>query len=161
LWRELGSEDAGRADRAIRGLLEAPREAVPFLGARLSPAAPLSPAELAARLRELDHRRFQVRERASNDLARLGELAEPLLRRQLAERASPEVRRRVEILLDRLDTATLSVFNLRALRGFEVLERVGGAEVRRVFEAHARDAAGARLGQEAQACLQRLDRRVR
>jgi WD40 repeat protein len=161
LWEELGGEDAGRAEGAVRALLAEPRRAVPFLRSRLSPAAPLSPQQLADMVRDLDHTRFQVRERATSELARLGEMAEPLLRRQLDETVSPELRRRVEILLNRLDTDTLSTANLRALRAFEVLERIGGVEVRRVFEAHAREAGTARLGQEAQASLQRLGRRER
>jgi hypothetical protein len=158
LWDELGREDACRADQAIRTLLASPRRTVPFLSRRLSPAPALSPEQLAEMLRDLDHTRFRMRERATHELARLGELAEPLLRRSLEESISPEVRRRVEILLSRLDTNTLSAVNLRALRAFEVLERIGGDEVRRLFEIHAREAA-ARLGREAQATLQRLARR--
>jgi hypothetical protein len=49
--------------------------------------------------------------------------------------------------------------DLRTLRAFEVLERIGDAEARAVFEAHTREAPAARLGQEAQASLERLMRR--
>jgi len=110
-------------------------------------------------LRDLNHPRYQVRDRATSELARLGELAEPLLRRSLQAHPSLEVRRRVQILLERLEAGMPSAADLRALRAFEVLERIGDAEARSVFEAHALEAPAARLGQEAQASLERLMRR--
>src|SRR5206468_186596 len=105
------------------------------------------------------HERFPVREKASNELAKLGELAEPFLRRTLEARPSLEVERRVQILLTRLETSTLAPDQLRALRGFEVLERIGSAEAAAMFEAHARQGTAGRLGREAQASLQRLTNR--
>lgn len=159
LWADLSAEDACRADRAIRALLAAPEQAVPFLTGRLRPLPVLSPERQAEIVRDLDHSRYRVRDRATSELARLGELAEPLLRRKLIEAPSLEVRQRVRMLLDRLDTATLSAANLQALRAFEVLERIGTAAVRPVFEAHAREAPAARLGLEARASLERLARR--
>jgi hypothetical protein len=110
-------------------------------------------------LRDLNHPRYQVRDRATSELARLGELAEPLLRRGLYGQPPLEVRRRVQMLLERLEAGTPSAMDLRTLRAFEVLERIGDAEARAVFEAHAREAPAARLGQEAQASLERLMRR--
>jgi WD40 repeat protein len=159
LWADLGSEDATRADRAVRALLAARAEAVAFLKGRLRPAPVLSAEQQAEMLRDLNHPRYQVRDRATNELARLGELAEPLLRRSLQAQPSLEVRRRVQILLERLEAGMPSAADLRTLRAFEVLERIGDAEARAVFEAHAREAPAARLGQEAQASLERLMRR--
>jgi WD40 repeat protein len=160
LWADLGSDNAATADRAIRALLAAPGDALPFLKARLLPAPVLSPERQAEVLRDLDHPRYQVRDRATNELARLGELAEPLLRRSLGGASSLETRRRVQMLLERLDTGTPSAANLRTLRAFEVLERIGTAEVRPVFEAHVNADPAARLGQEARASLERLGRRL-
>jgi hypothetical protein len=45
---------------------------------------------------------------------------------------------------------------LRALRAYEVLERIGGSEALQVFENQARQLPSGRLGREAQACLNRL-----
>ncbi|MCI0463802.1 MAG: WD40 repeat domain-containing protein [Gemmataceae bacterium] len=162
LWTDLAGEDAVRAERAIRTLLAAPDDALPFLKERLRPAPVVSAERLAQMVQDLDSTRYQVRHRATTELERLGELAEPLLRRQQNEPdVSLEVQRRVQQLLDRLDTATLSPANLRVLRAFEVLERLGTPEARALFEAHARAAAGARLGEEARASLERLGRRGR
>jgi WD40 repeat protein len=162
LWADLGGEDAVRAERAIRTLLVAPDDALPFLKERLRPAPVVSAERLKQMLQDLDSARYQVRHRATTELERLGELAEPLLRRQQREPdASLEVQRRVQQLLSRLDTATLSHTNLRVLRAFEVLERLGTPEARALFEAHARASAGARLGEEARASLERLGRRER
>jgi WD40 repeat protein len=158
LWIDLGGEDACRADRAMRTLLASPAEALPLLTRRLRPLPVLSPERQAEVLRDLDHPRYQVRDRATSELARLGELAEPLLRRTLKAPSSPETRRRVQILLERLAAGRPSADNLRALRAFEVLERIGTADVRPLLEAHAREAPEALLAQEARASLQRLKR---
>ena len=53
-------------------------------------------------LADLDDDEFTVREKASTELAKLGELALPALQKALAAEPSPEVRFRVEALLDKL-----------------------------------------------------------
>lgn len=159
LWADLAGGDAARAERAVRALLAAPADTVPFLREHLRPGPTVSRERLTQLLRDLDHTRYQVRDRATTELERLGELAEPLLRGRQGEPASAEAQRRVHLLLRRLDTATLSPVTLRALRAFEVLERLGTDEARAVFEDHARAGAGARLGQEALSSLDRLSRR--
>jgi hypothetical protein len=100
-----------------------------------------------------------VREKATSELARLGEMAEPFLRKTLQGPASLEVQRRVGLLLSKLEKAKLSPEQLRTLRAFEVLEAIGNSDARQMFEAHLEQGAAGRLGIEAQACLQRLQRR--
>ena len=133
--------------------------AVAWLGEHLQPLPVQSAERLAKLLKELDDNRFHVRNQATVELTQLSELAEPLLRERLAQPASMEMRRRLQMLLGKVETASLSDSQLRTLRAFEVLELVGGAEVGKVLEAYQRETAAARLGQEARASLERLRRR--
>lgn len=158
LWAELGSKDPVRVDRAMTGLVARPAPTVAFLQKRLSPV-PAPDGRLMARwLAELDHERFAVREKASRELHRLGEVAEPALHRALANRPAPEARRRIERLLGMLRAERLSppADRLRAVRAVEVLERIGNPAARRVLAALARGTPEAQLTVEAQAALERL-----
>jgi WD40 repeat protein len=131
-WVELADADAPAARRAVWRLAAAPA-AGPFLAARVR-AVRESWRRMAELIAALDHDKYVVREKASRELAGLGELAEPALRRALAGRPSPEVRGRIELLLrnlpDRGETAAPSPEVLRWLRCVEVLERLGSAEAR-------------------------------
>jgi WD40 repeat protein len=80
LWGDLADPDAVRAYVAIRTLIRAPRQAVPFLRGRLRPPAVPGRERLAGLMTDLDSRRFAVRERAMHELKKLGDAAEPALR---------------------------------------------------------------------------------
>jgi WD40 repeat protein len=156
LWDDLGSTEARTAHVAMCALQREPNLALKLLQKRLQPLSALDADRMARALEDLDHERFQVREKATLDLAKLGEMAEPFLRKTLAQSTSLEAKRRVEFLLSRLDTGTLSPGQLRVVRGFELLERLGGPQARELLEAHLRQMPGGRLGEEAQGCLRRL-----
>jgi Tol biopolymer transport system component len=158
LWNDLAGVDAGRAYQAVQTLAAAPERAVPFLQAHLCPLSAPSRERLTQLLDDLDHERYALRHQATQELARLGDLAEPMLRQRLAVNSSLEVVRRVELLLRRLHSTTLSAEQVRTLRALEVLERIGGDAVRPVLEAQARGATAARMRREAQAALDRLKR---
>src|SRR5262245_29977415 len=104
-------------------LLEAAEQAVPFLRERLGPARPVDPRRIARLIADLDSEECSVRERATEELARLGESAGPVLREACARTRSPEVRRRLEQLLERLEAAALPPESLRGIRSVEVLEQ--------------------------------------
>ncbi len=157
LWDDLGGADAVRANRAFWALTATGRQTVALARERLGagPARGPSPRRLVA---ELDHDEFARRERAQEDLARLGGKAEPALRSALEEEPSPEVRRRVEELLDRLERQppSLAPLPLRTLRAVRVLEQVGSAEARTLLEQLADRIEDLPLAGEAQAALSRL-----
>jgi WD40 repeat protein len=157
-WNDLASDNAKLARRAVCTLVSSPDQAMELLQKKLRPITALDAERLAKMLDDLDNDRFQIREKATSELARLGELAEPLLRKTMEAPPSLEVKRRVELLLVKLDKATLSAEQLRTLRAFEVLETIGGSDAQQMFEAHLQQGAAGRLGREAQACLQRLRR---
>jgi hypothetical protein len=139
LWDQLASEDTGQGYQALQTLVAA--------GPRL--------------LSDLDSPEFKVREEAGQQLRRLGDLAGPALRAEQRTPRSPEVRRRVEALLEELRQASLTFSSekVREQRALEVLERIATPEARQVLEALAEGAPGARLTREARDALERLKRR--
>lgn len=161
LWNQLGGEDASRAAQAIWRLEAGTGECVPFLREHLAPASPLTHGRLARLITDLEDDQFAVRERASNELDTLGALAEPALRELLAGDPSPEVKRRVESLLEKRATQTLSRAEVQCLRAIEVLERVGTVDAMLVVESLSKGAPEARQTQEASRVLRRMAARVR
>jgi WD40 repeat protein len=156
LWTDLGGTDGVRAHRALWTMAAAPRRSVPFLAGHLRPVAPVEDERLTRLIADLDSDRFEVRDRASQELQRLGDRAGPALRRALAGKPSPEARRRLEALRGAIESRTLSAEQLHALRAVEVLEHIGTRPARRVLEELAAGAPGALLTDEAKASLQRL-----
>jgi hypothetical protein len=68
---------------------------------RLKPDAPADPQRIAKLITDLDSEQFQVREKASQELEKMGEAAEPALLKALAGRPSEEARKRLERLVDK------------------------------------------------------------
>ncbi|HJT78769.1 MAG TPA: WD40 repeat domain-containing protein, partial [Gemmataceae bacterium] len=92
LWTDLAGADAPRAYRAVWSLAAAPEQIVPLLEERLAPAAPADPRRLGRLVADLDSDEFAVREKAGDELERLGGLAGPALRQALHGQPSLEVR---------------------------------------------------------------------
>jgi RNA polymerase sigma factor (sigma-70 family) len=159
LWTDLAGDDAAKAYRAVQELAAAPEQSVPFLKGRLHPVTALDPQQIAPLLSDLDSDEFTVREKATAELEKLGESAEPGLRKALDGKPSLEMRRRLEALLQKLQKSSLGPELLRELRALEVLEQVGGEEVQRVLAALARGVPEAQLTREARSSLDRLKRR--
>src|SRR5205823_6370475 len=113
---------------------------------------------LARLLDDLDAEDFEKREAASQELARLEEIAGPALRAALKGDPPAETKRRLRELLDKLDRRAPSPEALRHLRAVEALEHSGTPEARRLLEALAAGAPEARLTQESKAALRRLTR---
>jgi hypothetical protein len=156
LWADLADADAARAFRAFWRLADSPGKAVALLRKRLRPDDNPEAKRIAQHLADLDSERFAEREKATRALAALGEAAAPALRRVLAGQPSPEVRRRVEGLLQKLEAALPDTWPLRQLRAVELLEQVGTPEARRLLETLADGTPEARLTREARAALVRL-----
>lgn len=156
VWNDLAGRDAARAFRA-RGLLAAaPEEALALLKKHLHPVKPADPQRLSRLLADLDSDEFAVREKAQAELEQLRELAEPALRKALANKPTLEVRRRALAVLDQLREPITRPESLRTRRAVAVLEDIGTAAARRLLEDLAKGAPEARLTREAKAALQRL-----
>jgi hypothetical protein len=84
----------------------------------VQPSKPVDESRVALLIKNLDSDQFGVRQRALRELEELGNAAEPTLRRALAAGPSPEVRRRLEGLLDKEMPDTYPVgFGLTRVRG--------------------------------------------
>ena len=140
------------AQKKPRGLVA---QAVPFLQERLKPVAAVDGKRLAQLIAHLDSDEFTARQKATEALERLGDLAVPALEKALAGKPALEMRTRIERLLETADRMPPPEV-LRSLRAVEALEHAGTPEARQRLEALAKGADGARLTREAQAALQRL-----
>jgi RNA polymerase sigma factor (sigma-70 family) len=163
LWDDLAAADAARGYQAVWALAAVPRQALPLCRDRLlRPAAaqdPQLPQRLARLIADLDANDFEVREKATVALGKLGKAAEPAVRQALDNPASLEVRRRLERVLAPLQGQVPPGDILQALRAVEILEYIGTPEAQAVLQKVATEAADVGLRQEAQATLDRLARR--
>lgn len=159
-WQALADGDAAKAYQAINDMSAHPKQTLPLLRQRLRPVHSPNPQRLARLLAGLDSDRFAIREKTMKQIEEIGELAKPALQKTLVGKPSPEMRRRIEQLLSKVETP-LSPRQLRALRAVEVLELIGTPEARHMLETLAGGAAGAQLTREAKASLARLTRQTK
>jgi RNA polymerase sigma factor (sigma-70 family) len=160
LWADLASADAAKAYRALWALADTPRETVALLRTRLQPIPKVDAAMITRLIQELGDDQFAVRDRATTELEKLGEVAHVALKRAITLVKSLESRRRIEALLAKLADFPSRPDDRRALRAVEVLEYVGSAEARQVLTDLAGGAAEARLTREAIGSLERLARQT-
>jgi hypothetical protein len=104
----------------------------------------------------LDDEQFAERERATQGLQQLEGAAEPLLSKALARNPTPEARKRLEALLQRLESSTPSPRQRQLMRAVAVLERVGTPQARKVLTEIADESPWGRLRGEANEALKRL-----
>jgi hypothetical protein len=156
LWADLADKDTARAYRAIAALVGAPGQSAPFLGKQFAGTDAARQAKKL--LADLDSDDFQVRQQATEELGRLGERVRRHLVRALADQPTPEQRRRIEGVLEKLGSPLSSPDGLRLRRSVEALERMGTPEARELLEALADGPADDALAQEAQQALRRLKR---
>ncbi len=159
-WADLAGEDAAKAYRAIGALSEAPRQTTAYFQERLRPTPSPDPRRIDKLITDLDSRQFMVREEAAKELEKLGELANTVLEQALRSRPTPEVRRRVERLLETIAGPVTFPDRLQALRAIEVLEHMATPEAKQILASLSRGAAAAQLTLEANASLWRLNKRT-
>ncbi len=89
LWHELGGSNAADAIHAVRVMKAAPAESVAFLRERLRPPPPPDP-RIPKLIADLDDDDFNVRQKATAELAKLGKAVEADLKKAHDDRPSPE-----------------------------------------------------------------------
>ncbi len=161
-WNELRTDAPQQAERAANRFLAAPDAAVPYLAKQVRPAPPLDPQRVAQLIRDLDSKSFAARQRATDELQRLGPMVEDAIRKALAAKPPLEVRRRFEQIREQQlhPYPTADPELLRTVRSIEVLERIGTPEARQVLERLAGGAVNAWPTLEAQTALRRLKRKA-
>jgi WD40 repeat protein len=158
LWRDLASDDAGRAYGAICTLIQAPEESVAFLQPRLEPLPKVDATQVTRWIASLDARAFKAREEAMENLTRLGRLVEQPLKESLNGKLSLEAKRRVEELLKRMSGEGPVEEWKRLGRAVEVLELIGTEKALEIIK---KIADGGDFGptHEARAAVARMQRR--
>jgi WD40 repeat protein len=157
-WKTLAKSEGQTAFAAQRRLIASPAETVAFLKTQLRPVAvaKVDEKKAAQLVADLDSETFDVRDRANQALEKLGNLAEPALRKGRAGNISLEMRRRIDDLLDKLEHGIPTAEQLQAVRAVEVLERVGTSAARELLASLAEGAPSAVLTQDALRALRRM-----
>ena len=157
LWTDLAGDDVVKAYRAVDALAAAPRQFVPFLQQRLpaSAVAP-DPRRVARLLADLESDQFAVRQRATQELVKLGDAIEPALRVALDGNPSLEKQQRLEQVLTTV--TTISTEELRWQRTIQALESMGQSAPKLLLQTLANEASSTRLRQQAAGAIERLAR---
>lgn len=156
LWVDLLEADAAKAWRAMMILARTAEPPYRFLQQHVQPEPGVDPKRLAQLLTDLESNQFAVRQQAEAALEKLGEQAEPELRKLLDAKPPLDTRQRVDKLLTKITSRTYAPETLRGMRVVEVLELLGTPEAKQELERLCRGGANARLTREAQAALERL-----
>jgi RNA polymerase sigma factor (sigma-70 family) len=155
LCKDLASEAAVRAYRAVGVLARAPQQTIPYLRSRLRPVQAPVESDVARWLGDLDDSRYAVRQHATAELEKSGSSVEGVLRQALTKEPSLEFRHRIEHLLERIEADN----NALSRRILAVLEYANTDESRRCLQTLTTGAPQALLTIEAKAALERLNKR--
>jgi WD40 repeat protein len=153
LWADLAKEPAV-AYPALWSLLASPDQAVALLAKRLRPDGLADPKRIRRLIEDLGDDDFDVRQKADAELKAVGVLAEADLRKTLKTTQDLERRKRIALLLARLE-APPSAAELRERRAIQALEGVATPDALALL---ARLASGGRGGRKTEAALAALPR---
>ncbi|OAI48170.1 hypothetical protein AYO44_07875 [Planctomycetaceae bacterium SCGC AG-212-F19] len=159
LWDMLAEKHWQRPVLASQTLARFPEQAVALLRERLPPAPPADPkkaAEASRWVKDLASDRFPAREKAAEELDKLGSAAVPALRAVLEAKPTLDLRTRVESLLAKLEVP-MSRERARELWAVHLLEEIGTPEARAVLETLTKGARDAWTTDKAKAALERLN----
>jgi WD40 repeat protein len=156
LWQALAGDDAEKAFDAIWSLAASPGQTLPFLQKRVQPAPVIDKQQVAKWVNDLASAKFAVRQKATQELEKLGEPAEALLIEAQKDPSELEVKLRLDLLLEKIQSLTLPAFQIQQIRAVEVLDRIGNKEAIILLEKLAAGEPQARLTEEAIVSLERL-----
>jgi WD40 repeat protein len=159
LWEALANADAAQAYRALGDLVEAGDEVEPFLKTALGNGATPDAAKIRRLIVDLDSFRFAAREKASEELSRLGRRSVSAMQKALSENPTPEVARRLESLLGKISKSGTDLTLVHFLRAVEVLERRATVPSRQILRSLAEGDPEDLLCVEVRASLDRLGER--
>lgn len=157
LWADLAKAD--KAHGAIGAFSGDPAKTVPFFKDRLKPVEQADLKKVAQLIKDLDDDKFETREKASEDLETMGSSIENELRKSLTNVPTPEVKKRVEQLLDKLTKQMLTADQLQVVRAVEVLEKIGSSEAQEVLKKMSGGRPGAKETEDARLALLRLTKK--
>ncbi len=159
LWDALAAVDAPAAYDAIWRLAAAGDKAVEFIRGRLAitPATPEQTAQIEKLIADFERSTPALRDGAAEALAEFSAAAEPLLRKALANKPSPDAKAPLERALALIDSPIQRGGGdaLRRIRAVRVLERIETKPAGELLESLAAAPAEARVTKDAKAALQR------
>jgi hypothetical protein len=136
-----------------------PNKLFAFLGERLLAVKPdKTEKSIVALIGQLDDDEFAVREKASQELAKLGHAAAPHVKIALDKRPTPEAKQSIEVLLLNMNRTDLTKEQQRWQWVIMTLELAGTPEARKMLQEVAKGNVGAWLAQEAHAALKRFEK---
>ncbi|MCX7699437.1 MAG: hypothetical protein N2039_01030, partial [Gemmataceae bacterium] len=154
-WAALAELDAAKAHAVAQALVAQPRRAIDLLRGKLQPAADDDEQVFVKLLADLESPRYAVRQRAKQELERLGEAALPALRKAL-EQPNAETRSVARRLLDALSIRKLTLDQIRQIRAVEILEKSRHPDAVALLRELAKGGPSAPLTQEACRALERI-----
>jgi hypothetical protein len=125
----------------------------------LKPASKSEQDAIVQLISTLDDTIFVSRQKATDNLRKLGRIAAPALRKAWSEPLPLEVKRRVQSLLESAITGALTGEALRTWRVLPILEHSDSRECRRLLQSLANGADGAWLTEMARASMTRANLR--
>lgn len=155
LWADLGAEDAAKAYRAQAKLITGGSGVAVFLKEQVRPVPPVDSKQIEQWIEDLDNEQFAVRQKATVKLAQAGTLAETHLHKAQQGKISQEFRRRLDLLVQKIERTAPSAKELQMVRALTVLERLATPAAREVLAVIADGAPEARLTQQARQALER------
>jgi WD40 repeat protein len=157
IYDRLGSSSSATANLAMWQLISNKLESVAYLSKRIR--IPIRPSRetVLKLLGDLNSNEFLVRENATAELSKLGDLVKKELQEALDEKPSSEAARRIKGLISDLSSSTNTNL-LRETRVIEVLERVGNIDTQKLLAKISNGAPEAQLTIEAKNALQRIQR---
>jgi WD40 repeat protein len=159
-WEDLAKPDPAVAYAAIWKLTDASDDGVALLRKHLKPAVDADFDKVRKLIKELDDDSFEVREKASRELEKMGSGIQPAVQHFLEGRPPPEVRRRLEALVQSSAAVSRSPELLRRLRAIGVLERIATKDARQLLTTLAGGVPHAPETQAAKTALERMTQRV-
>jgi RNA polymerase sigma factor (sigma-70 family) len=155
-WSDLANEDATTAFQAIRRLAAVTEQTPAFLRQYLKPVPAPDLKSVRQLVVMLDSDDFSTRQKAAEELDKQADAAASILKQILTkEKPSLEVRRRLQQILEKIDSKPEV---LRAVRAVEVLEWIATPDAVRLIDELAKGAADARLTRETAAAKRRFQR---
>ena len=149
-WEAL-AQDASKAYPAGWDLVDAPKEAVALLRQKIQPPKKLDLQDVQPTVDLLNADKVAQREKAAKDLQALGFSGEPILRKLLETEKRPEVKQRLQTILDQLDGQFVRIH-----RGLQALETIGNTDTKQLLRELAAGAPNSMLTKEAAAALKRM-----
>jgi len=161
LWSALGDEGDQASYRAVQTLVANPKKAFEYLGDQLKAPEALDRDRIASFVKNLGSADFDVREKATEELLRGGELVEKYLHDALKNKPlSAEAKTRVEQILRVMETRTKEGESNRRQMALEILERIGTPEAKDMLKALAGGPAELEITKHAKTSLERFAHRA-